>query len=35
MYQSNLHLMIKSIILSGFKVDVNRSRKIYYSFDSR
>ena len=32
---SNLHLMIRSIILSGFRVDVNRSREIYYSFDSR
>ena len=27
--------MIKFIILLGFKVDVNRSREIYYSFDSR
>ena len=27
--------MIKFIILSGFRVDVNRSREIYYSFDSR
>ena len=27
--------MIRSIILSGFRVDVNRSREIYYSFDSR
>ena len=34
-YQSNLHLMIRSIILSGFRVDINRSREIYYSFDSR
>ena len=25
--------MIKSIILSGFRVDVNRSREIYYSFE--
>ena len=34
-YQSNLHLMIRSIILSGFRVYPNRSREIYYSFDSR
>ena len=27
--------MIKFIILSGLKVDVNRSREIYYSFDGR
>ena len=27
--------MIKFIILSGLRVDVNRSREIYYSFDSR
>ena len=33
-YQNNLHLMIRFIILSGFIVDVNRSCEIYYSFDS-
>ena len=27
--------MIKSIILSGLRVHVNRSHEIYYSFDSR
>ena len=26
--------MIRFIILLGFRVDVNRSREIYYSFDS-
>ena len=30
----DLHFMIKFIILSGLRVDVNRSREIYYSFDS-
>ena len=34
-YKSNLHFMIMSIILSGLKVHVNRSRKIYYSINSR
>ena len=34
-YQSNLHFMIMSIILSGLRVHANRSREIYYSFDSR
>ena len=34
-YQSNLHLMIMSIILSGLRVHVNKSCEIYYSFDSR
>ena len=33
-YQSNLHLIIKSIIFSGLRVQVNRSLEIYYSFDS-
>ena len=33
-YQSNLHLMIRSIILLGLRVHANRSREIYYSFDS-
>ena len=28
------HDIIKSIILSGLRVHVNRSREIYYSFDS-
>ena len=32
---SNLHFMIRSIILLGLRVDVNRSCEIYYSFDSR
>ena len=32
--QNNLHFMIRSIILLGLRVDVNRSREIYYSFDS-
>ena len=27
--------MIRSIILSGFRIDINISRKIYYSIDSR
>ena len=34
-YQSNLHFMIKSIILSGLRVRVNISREIYYSIDNR
>ena len=34
-YQSNLHFMIGSIILSGLRVHVNISHEIYYSFDSR
>ena len=29
------YFMIRFIILSGLRVDVNRSREIYYSFDSR
>ena len=29
-YQSNLYLMIKSIILLELRVYVNRSREIYY-----
>ena len=33
--KSNLHLMIRFIILSGLRVHANRSREIYYSFDSR
>ena len=33
-YQSNLHFMIMSIILSGLRVNINRSREIYYSLDS-
>ena len=33
--QSNLHLIIRSIIFSGLRVYVNISREIYYSFDSR
>ena len=35
MYQSNLHFMIKSIILLGLRVHANISREIYYSIDSR
>ena len=27
--------LIRFIILSGFRVDVNKSHEIYYSFDSR
>ena len=27
--------MIRSIILLGLRVHINRSREIYYSFDSR
>ena len=34
-YQSNLHFIIRSIILSGLIVYVNKSREIYYSFDNR
>ena len=30
-----LALLIRFIILSGFRVDVNKSHEIYYSFDSR
>ena len=33
-YQSNLHFMIKSIILSELRVHANISREIYYSIDS-
>ena len=32
--QRNLHFMIRFIILSGLRVDVNRNCEIYYSFDS-
>ena len=32
--QNNLHLMIRSIILSRLRVHANRSHEIYYSFDS-
>ena len=31
----HLQSMIKFIILSGLRVDINRSHEIYYSFDSR
>ena len=31
----NVHFMIRFIILSRLRVNVNRSREIYYSFDSR
>ena len=31
---SNLHFIIRSIIFSGLRVYVNRSREIYYSIDS-
>ena len=31
----NLHFIIRFIILLGLRVDVNRSREIYYSLDSR
>ena len=34
-YQSNLHSMIRSIILSRLRVHVNISREIYYSIGSR
>ena len=33
-YQSNLHSMIRSIILLGLRVHVNISREIYYSINS-
>ena len=33
-YQSNLHFMIKSIILLGLRVHANISHGIYYSIDS-
>ena len=33
-YQGNLHFMTKSIIPSGLSVHVNKSREIYYSFNS-
>ena len=33
--QSNLHFMIKSIILSGLRVHANISHEIHYSIDSR
>ena len=33
--QSNLYFMIKFIIFSELRVDVNKNREIYYSFDSR
>ena len=32
--QSNLHFMIKSIILSKLRVHANISREIYYSIDN-
>ena len=33
--QSNLHLIIRSIIFSELRIYVNISREIYYSFESR